>query len=102
MAAVKIPLSQRQLELLRAQQLRRAGKFNEAYEGLNALDKKFENDIAVKKEILRLASVANDSVRAQQIVAEIKNFEGPQGTSGDMSRQGYGSQAMNLKNMFQR
>ena len=42
---------------------------------------KSENDIAVKKELLRFEPVANNYARCQHIIEQIKNFEGEHGTT---------------------
>jgi tetratricopeptide (TPR) repeat protein len=78
---IKNVTAQRQLELLLAQQLRRTGKLNEASQLLNSLDKKFENDIAVKRELLKFQTIIDDSVRAQPLIDEIKDFEGQDGAT---------------------
>lgn len=73
-------LARRQLQLLLAQMLRHEGKSDQACAMLTELDKQAENDIAVKRELLKFDAVANDPVRSRQLIDAIKSFEGREGT----------------------
>jgi tetratricopeptide (TPR) repeat protein len=79
LARVEQPVGQRELGLLLAGLYTHWDKEDDIYPLLNQLAQKLPDDILVKRQLLKLKEIAEDTEKAQQIVDDIKSVEGDNG-----------------------
>jgi len=76
---IEDPAAGRELGLLLAYQYTQWGQEDKAVALLEDLAKRWDQDILVRRQLLRLRGVLDDATKAQSLVDEIKAIEGEQG-----------------------
>ena len=79
LARIEEPVAQRKLCLLLADLYGRWGQEEKAYKLLTSLAEKLPNDVPIKRRLLRCEQVIKNLEKAQQLVNDIKSFEGEDG-----------------------